>query len=273
MAPLGTARRVVAVLRENLATFVAGSLAYSAFLSVLPLLTLAAVVATAVGEQRLVDQALRLTGTYATPTGRELFGAALRDDTERAALSVVSLLVLLWSGLRVFRGLDVSFSLFYGTARSQGPVERVHDALVVFASLAAALLVALGVGVASPLRAGTPLGWLLGSVLLLAPLVVAFLPMYYVFPNAGVTVREVLPGVLVAALGWTVLQRAFRLYARHADAFEVYGSLGATFMVLTWLYVASLLLLVGVAVNVVLAGRTAAALADAPAESVAPREE
>jgi membrane protein len=104
-------------------------------------------------------------------------------------------------------------------------------------------------------------------VVLVVPLLLAFFPIYYVFPDTHVTVREVLPGVVVAAVGWTVLQVGFQLYVTYAGQSEVYGTLGAVLLILTWLYLAGLLLLVGVAVNVVLSGRTAAALAPPPSRT------
>jgi len=63
----------------------------------------------------------------------------------------------------------------------------------------------------------------------------------------------VIPGVLVAAVGWTILQVGFQLYVTFGSQSDVYGTLGAVLLVLTWLYLAGLLLLVGVSVNVVLA--------------------
>jgi membrane protein len=85
-----------------------------------------------------------------------------------------------------------------------------------------------------------------------------------VFPVVDVSVPDVLPGVFVAAFGWAILEAVFQAYVAGAGRSEVYGTLGAVLLVLTWLYLASLLVLVGLAVNVVLDDRTAAALDDTP---------
>jgi membrane protein len=98
---LGTVRTIVKVLQENYAPLVAGNLAYSAFASIRPLLTLASVAST-------------------------------------------SLSILLHA-------------------------------------------------------------WLLEPLPLVVLLAIAFLPVFYVFPDANVTVREVLPGVVLTALGWAAL--------------------------------------------------------------------
>lgn len=262
--PVDTARAIVAVLRENFATFIAGSLAYSAFMSIVPLLTLVLVASTLLGDQRLATRALQISELYLTPTVTELFGDALQSPKGRVGASLISVLLLLWSGLRVFRGLNASFAMFYGTAETTTVVESLRDGLLVLGALGVALLASVVVGAASATLPVTLTGSRLAPLVLVVPLVVAFLPVYYVFPDVDVTVRESLPGVLVAAVGWTVLQVVFQAYAAEVGQFDVYGTIGGVLLVLTWLYVASLLLLVGAAVNVVLAGRTPDALEETP---------
>lgn len=87
---------------------------------------------------------------------------------------------------------------------------------------------------------------------------VVFLPLYYLFPDTGVEVREVLAGAVFAALGWTVLGGLFRLYAMYVSGVSVYGLLGAVLLVLAWLYLGALLLLLGAAVNAVRSGHVSA---------------
>jgi membrane protein len=262
-----TLRCIVAALRENFALLVAGSLAYSAFMSILPLLTLVLVVASVFGGQQFMDAAMQFIAQYTPASLQDLFLQAMQNTTGRAAVSLVSLLLIVWSALRVFRTLDTSFSMFYNTTGDDGPVAKTRDALLVVAALGVALVATVAVGVAANLLSGVPLNGFLASVLLIAPLVLAFLPIYYVFPDTDVTIREVLPGVIVAAIGWGVLQVGFQLYVTYGSQSQVYGTLGAVLLVLTWLYLAGLLLLAGVAVNVVLAGRTTAALAPPPART------
>jgi len=81
-----------------------------------------------------------------------------------------------------------------------------------------------------------------------------FLPLYFLLPDAAVTVREVLPGAVFAALGWTVLEAAFHLYATYVSGASVYGLLGGVLLALSWLYLGALLLLLGAAVNAVRSG-------------------
>jgi membrane protein len=177
--------------------------------------------------------------------------------------------LLVWSALRVFRTLDASFSMFYNTTGKDGLLGRVRDALLVVVLLGGALVATLGMGIAVSLLSNLPLNGWLAPLLLVVPLALAFLPIFYVFPDTDVTVREVLPGVVVAAIGWAILQGGFQLYVHYGgqSQSQMYGALGAVLLVLTWLYFAALVLLVGVAVNVVLGDRTRAALTEPPART------
>jgi membrane protein len=94
-------------------------------------------------------------------------------------------------------------------------------------------------------------------IVLVVGLGIAFFPIYYIFPDTDVTPREVLPGVTVAAVGWSVLEAVFQGYVTYAGRYEaVYGTLGSVFILLIWLYFSGLILLVGGVVNAVVAGRT-----------------
>ncbi len=260
-------RAVAAVLRENFATFIAGSLAYNAFMSAIPLLTLVLVAAAVLGDQRLVDQALNLTEIYLTPSVTNVFGDALRSSGGRFSVSVISFLLLVWSSLRVFRGLSASFAMLYATEDSTSVLEGVRDGLIVLPALGVALVASVAISAASTVVPLPSVVRQLVPFVLILPLFVAFLPIYYVFPDVDVTLREILPGVVVAAVGWAVLQVLFQVYVTQFSRYEIYGTIGAVLLVLTWLYIASFLLLVGVAVNVVFSGRTRRALEQTPGAS------
>ncbi|QLG29661.1 YihY/virulence factor BrkB family protein (plasmid) [Halorarum halophilum] len=252
---LTTGRAVVSVLQDNYASFIAGSIAFAAFLSIPPLLALAVALAGILGATGIVAEALERADVYLTPTAQSLFLDALSSSEGRAGASLISVLILLWSALRVFRGLDTAFSLLYGSTEDLGIVDSARDGLVVLVALVVALAVSAGVATLIALFPTGPLGTVIAPVVLIVGLAVAFLPMYYVFPDTDVTVREVVPGAVVAAVGCATLAGGFRLYTGFADQYEVYGAIGAVLVVLLWLYGAGLMLLTGVAVNVVTSGR------------------
>jgi YihY family inner membrane protein len=182
---------------------------------------------------------------------------ALANQTGQGGVGLIGVVVATWGALKIFRGLDRAFSKVYGTDGG-GIVEQVTDGVVA--------LVGIGVGVAAVTVAGTvvalapiPFSGLIASLVLLTTLFVAFLPLYYVYPDVDVTVREVLPGTTVAAVGWTLLGAGFGIYADYAASegtAALYGVLGAVLLLVTYFYLAGLVLLSGAVVNAVLAGRT-----------------
>jgi membrane protein len=245
---------VVTEVRAEKITFMAGSIAYHAFLSLLPFLLLVLFVVSQLGDDRLAAALVRGMAGYLTPETVDVLVVAAQNAAD-GRLSLVGLAVLVWGTLRIFRGLDTAFSDIYESEAENTFLDQVRDGLVVFAALAGALFL---VTVADTVLRVPSLGVAdavvgpVGSALALA---VAFLPMYYVFPDEDVTVREVIPGALVAGVGWTLLRLGFGFYVASTSATE-YGIVGAVILLITWLYFGGLLLLVGASVNAVLAGRS-----------------
>ncbi|WP_299024219.1 YihY/virulence factor BrkB family protein [uncultured Thermanaerothrix sp.] len=74
-----------------------------------------------------------------------------------------------------------------------------------------------------------------------------FLGLYAWIPNTSVRWRAVFSGALFAALGWEVAKRAFVFYLSSGWArYElIYGSLGTVVVFMIWMYVSSLITLLG----------------------------
>lgn len=247
------ARRVGEILDEQRVTFLAAAVAYYAFVSLLPAMLLVIALSTTFFGEQMAVALLNLVGEFLTPVGRSIVATALEDTSGRTGATIVGLVVLLWSTLKVFRGLDIAFVQVYGTDESVGFVEQLMEAAIVAASVGvgATLMVAVASLVATltippPFDVASVLG-------LPAVLVVVFFPLYYLFPSPEVTVSEVLPGTAFAAVGWTLLQAGFQLYVGIASGYQVYGLVGGVLLLVTWLYLAAVVLLVGAAINAVLA--------------------
>lgn len=251
-SPVATARAVVDVISEREVTFLAASISYYTLVSLIPLLVLALVVATVVGGEALATQVQALVEEN-LPAASDLVADALADQTGQSSLGLLSLALTLWGALKVFRGLDKAFTSIYG-GPARGILNQVVDGAVALVSIVLGLfgVVALGTVIAI---IDFPFVTLLAPAALLAALSLAFLPLYYVFPDVSeISVREALPGAVVAAVGWTALGTLFGVYAE-ASGGSVAGALGALLLLVTWFYLSGIVLLSGVAVNVVLAGR------------------
>ena len=257
---LAVTRAVLGEARERDVSTAAASVAYYALVSLVPTLALATALASLLGGPALEAAVVALSEQYLPASAQALVRPALRNTAGRTGTTVVGALVLLWSSLKLFRGLDVAFSRVYGTDAG-GFAERVRDALVVAAAVGGGVFVTVvAASVVAALAPRLPVVGLLAPLVLLVVLVVALFPLYYVLPDAGVTLREALPGTVLAAMGWAVLGAVFGVYAAVAssESLALYGVLGGVILLATWLYLAASLLLVGAVVNAVLAGRSGA---------------
>jgi membrane protein len=79
----------------------------------------------------------------------------------------------------------------------------------------------------------------------------AFAFVYRFGPSRWSSGKPIMPGAVLAAISWAVLSNLFRLYvANFADYNRAYGAVGAVIVLLLWLYLSSLVLLIGDQVNV-----------------------
>lgn len=249
---MGFARAVVGTIRSKHVPFIAGSIAYSAFISLLPLLVLAVLVATAIGGDVVGQYVIELTEAYLSPAGQDAVVDALERATAQTGLSVLSVLVLLWAVLRLFRGLNLAFSILYGTDQETSMLDQLLEGIVVLVAISLAIAGTVAVVALFAVLPEFPYGPVVDKVILVGLLSLTLWPMYYVFPDVPHSAWEVLPGVVVAALGWTALAAGFQFYAALTSTTEIYGFIGGIILLLTWLYLGALVLLLGVTVNVVL---------------------
>jgi len=77
--------------------------------------------------------------------------------------------------------------------------------------------------------------------------------LYRFSPNLKLNSREALPGSILASLGWIATSSVFAWYVEHfADYTLIYGSLGGIVILLIWLYLSSVVILLGGELNAVL---------------------
>jgi len=257
MVTFGDARefgtRVYAEFSGKNVTFMAAGLAYNAFVSLAPLLLLLFVVLSVVGgglEDRVVEASTNwLPGPIA-----DIVAQLFAGDAAAGGASAVGLVVLLWGALKIFRGLDTAFSEIYETESGNSFTDKLRDGVVVLVALVVAVLATVGVSAAFTVFSDTvPFLGLLTPLVLVAGLVLAFFPMYYVFPDADLGWKDVLPGTVFAAVGWAAFQSLFQVYLTFSDP----GSssfFGGVIVVVTYLYFTALVLLLGAVINAVRGG-------------------
>jgi membrane protein len=247
---------VVHEMRVERITFLAGSVAYHAFVSILPLLLLVLLVVSAVGDRSLEAAVIAVARAAVTEGAADALVAELRRAGASRGVSAVGLGVLVWGTLRVFRGLDTAFSAVYETGGKNTFLDQLRDGVVVLFAFAFAVLAAAVVETTIEWGTG-PLAWTLQRLGLVSGLVAALAPMYYVFPDTDVGVLEILPGTVFAAVGIAAAESLFGLYVAYSGQSPDASVVAALLVFLTWLYLSGLVVLAGAAVNAALSNRSA----------------
>jgi membrane protein len=246
----GVLRAVLHETRTEKLTFMAGSIAYNAFVSLLPLLVLLLTVFSSIGGESLEQSLISITRAILTPGTNDILIEELKHVQQSISLSLLGIAVLLWGPLRIFFGLDTAFSDVYDTERKNTLLDQISDAVVVLFTFGLSVVVATAIETVIPSS-----GWFVQQLLLAFGLGFTFLPMYYVFPDTDVSVVAVIPGVVVAAIGLTVFSSLFGFYVRFSG--QLSGGLVANvILLLTWLYFSGFVILLGAVVNAVLSNRS-----------------
>lgn len=254
-SPKQTAKAVVEQVREDDVPFMAGSIAYQAFASLIPLLVLLFLAAALVGDQQLAERVVELTEGVLPDAAQDLVSNAITDDQGLGgtSASIIGFATLLWGSLKIFRGLDKAFSEIYETDAENSLVDQIRDGVIVLAALAVGIVGMVG-AMAVFGAFGGPLSRVLSLAVLVVGLTAVFLPMYRFFPDADLDWVDALPGAVFAAVSWMALQYLFQLYIQFSSRGDSSGILGAVLLLLLWLYASGLVLLLAAVVNAVLLG-------------------
>jgi len=90
-------------------------------------------------------------------------------------------------------------------------------------------------------------------ILSLVSLVFIFAFIYKYSPNCKITLKSVLPGAIFTTFGWIVISTLFSYYINNFDTFsKTYGSIGGIIALLIWLYISSIIILLGGEINALL---------------------
>ena len=85
-------------------------------------------------------------------------------------------------------------------------------------------------------------------------MILIFSVIYHFTPSRRLKWKEVLPGSIFTTIGWIVVSIGFAFYIDNFGNYSlVYGSLGAVVTLMTWLFISSIIILLGGELNATLA--------------------
>ena len=249
-----TAADIVRTSVERDIQYPAAALAYYSFVSLLPLL----VILLAVLGERAAREVRTTTLEYLTPAAQELVVEALTDSQGQVGATLFAVVVLGWSGANITAGFQTVVEDVEGEI-DRSLAAHLRDGAAVLGSLTLGIVSILAVSALSVLLPDAPFALTGGLVALPVALTVSFLPLYYLPARDIETVRTAAPGAVTSAVGWTVMLAGIRFYAENAGTYAIFGVLSGLLLILTSLYAAAYLLVVGHVVNATLSSVVAPA--------------
>jgi membrane protein len=242
--------RLISCLREaslrfskDGCAFLAQAVAFNAIFALFPLVVLilgAASIIFPLGQERV----LNFLGTF-SPTLHEFVAANLQTYIYgRGISSIIALAFLVWSGKNLLMGLAFALDRALGVPQVRPFVNNLALSIVMLAVMALILIVAMALPIVIAfvlLLAQVPdrqylthIGAYLISLLLVF---VVTMVLYKALPNRYIPWSFSLPGAVVVAILWPIVQYAFTQYTLHVNFTQIYGALSVPLALLLWFYV------------------------------------
>lgn len=94
---------------------------------------------------------------------------------------------------------------------------------------------------------------LLGFPIALGLIAIAFSLIYRYGPSERTKTAPIFPGAILAAISWAIVSLIFRFYVSNIGIYsKIYGAVGTAIVLMLWLYLSSLVMLIGEQLNVIL---------------------
>jgi membrane protein len=241
--------RLVQAYSQSQAANYAAGLAFNMFMSTFPLmLGLLAIVGLVLRNPTQVAQVETALLTFFPPDAHDQLEKTLGQVRDRAGLlGLIGIVGLLWSGSSLFTAMEFALGQMFGAAQRDFLRQRLM-ALLLTGAFVVVVVVSVLVNAALAFVRSVPFaGPVIGAVVWVAFMVV----IYRFVPNRTFsTLRQVWPGALLAGVLMEVLTLLWPLYVTLTHGFSTYGATFALFFLLaTWLYLLSQLILLGAIAN------------------------
>ena len=186
-------------------------------------------------------------------------------ENQYTGLLGVSIVLSMWAASSAFRAVTKGINKAYNLKENRSFIKRAIIALICTFALAFTIVVALvllvfGNLIGNLLISYIPYNALIGKlwnliryIMVLTIMICIFAGIYRYTPAKRISWREAFPGAIVSTIGWLIVSLGFSFYINNFSNYSrLYGSLGAVFVLMTWLYISSIILILGGEINSVL---------------------
>lgn len=198
----------------------------------------------------------------------ELTQSTIREvfDNQYTGLLGISILLMIWTASSAFKAIIKSINKAYNFKENRSFIKRSIISMLGILALALIIILALtmlvfGNVISQYIKSFHQiykLIFILWNIFRYAfifiIMIFIFVTIYRLAPAKKLTWKEVIPGSIFSTLGWVLVSFAFSFYIDNFNNYSrFYGSLGAVFILMTWLFLISIIFILGVEINFVTA--------------------
>ncbi|MCP5094892.1 MAG: YihY/virulence factor BrkB family protein [Chloroflexi bacterium] len=238
----------------------AASIGYFTLFSLFPLTLLTVAIASLWLDPLLAEGEIVTQLEFVAPALGDLLGDNLEGIVmNRGAVSGFAALILLWSGSNIFNVLTRAMDNIWDVDENRSAWRHRGFAILIALGICFLLLIAYFaegavltiVGTLLPLEL-EPLRPYTTQLWAAFVSIALFGTLYFLLPHMTLTLRQVLPGAVIAGLLWELAKRAFLNFigAYFTRSNLVYGSVATITVFLTWTYLSAIIFLFGGYINV-----------------------
>jgi membrane protein len=187
-------------------------------------------------------------------------------DSTKGNLLPLSIMGLVWTGSSGFRAIIKGLNKAYDEKETRPYWKTLSISILFMVGLAlvitsAVALVVFGEMIGSAIASRFDvsnrfiLGWdIIRYIVTLGGMIFIFASLYHFTPCRKLTWKEVVPGAIFTTIGWLIASLGFAYYVNNFNNYSsVYGGIGAVIVLMLWLYLTSIIILVGGEINAQLA--------------------
>lgn len=245
------------VVEDNL-TDIAAGVTYYGVLSLFPFLLFLVALASVVISPQQAEQLVKQLSTVAPGAVTQIVGDRIRQLGQQQNVSLVGLGAVgaIWAASGAVTALIRALNTTYDVQETR-PFWKTRGLAIGMTLLAGVLaLVSALVAVAAPGVAslvggpvGTAIVWLRLPV---AGLVMMFLwaVIYWALPDVEQDFKFITPGSVIGVVIWVIASWGFSVYVSHFGNYDkTYGSIAGVIVLLFWMWISSVVLLLGAELN------------------------
>ncbi|SFD21166.1 YihY/virulence factor BrkB family protein [Clostridium uliginosum] len=186
-------------------------------------------------------------------------------DKQHTGLLEVSILLALWTSSSGFKAVIKGVNKAYNFKETRSFIKTSIISMISILALAITIILALIMLVFGNVienyiynilpfqRIVIPLWNIFRYVFVIFIMVFIFATIYRFAPPQRLRWKEVIPGSIFSTIGWMIISYVFSFYINNFSNYSrFYGSVGAVFILMTWLFLVSMIFILGVEINCVL---------------------